>query len=409
MGIQGLRELISRCPDAKRTIPLTIFSGKRIAVDAGNDMIRTMYTPWDRAVEKSNLPFEQPNMNRFITDWLSRLKEDLMIFLNAKVTPVFVFDGKSPIEKLDEQRKRKDVREKVKSNYEELSERILKMDPIEQPPHVIALKKLAKKMFPINTELILTVKEFYSVLGIPVLESNEEAERLCVQLCLDGYCSAVYTQDQDALTHGAPFIITKLSGTMLHQGEQVSSVEIVDLFKILYGLHLSFDQFVDVCIMCGCDYNERIPFIGPKTAYKLLFKYGTIENIPVPDVYRYFKRCLTKKPEYATYSDDPKVLLKAEVCRKRFSLIPVKELLSEYDLENDTVSKLVINTTLTSDAAQFLSSWNLDRILTNFSNLYPFHPQLLERDGPPIRHPDIKRGRWGRLITGYNYLQICNV
>jgi 5'-3' exonuclease len=409
MGIQGLRDLIKRCPDAKRTVPLTIFQGKRIAIDAGNDMIRTMCGPWATAVDKSNLPFDQPDMSRFMTNWLSRLKEDLIIMIGAKVTPVYVFDGKPPPEKDAERAKRKVLRDKTKSEYDELSERILKMDPIERPPHVTQLKKLAKKMFPINAELIMTVKEFYSVLGIPVLDSNEEAERLCAQLCLGGYCSAVYTQDQDTLTHGAPIIITRLAGTMMHEGKQVPSIEITDLFKILHGLKLSFDQFVEVCIMCGCDYNERIPWVGPNTAYKLLNTYGNIERIPTPEIYRFFKRCLTKKPEYAKYSEDPKALLQVELCKKRFALISVKELLSEYDLDNETVNRLMINTELTSDAAQFLSSWNLDRILTTFSNLYPFHPQIPDTDGPAITPPDLRKNKWGWTSIGYNYLKEYDV
>ena len=40
------------------------------------------------------------------------------------------------------------------------------------------------------------------------------------------------------------------------------------LDKILAGLDLTYDQFVDVCILAGCDYCETIRGIAATTAYK---------------------------------------------------------------------------------------------------------------------------------------------
>ena len=49
--------------------------------------------------------------------------------------------------------------------------------------------------------------------------------------------------------------------------------------KLIEGLGLTSDQFVDLCIMCGCDYCDKIPGIGPKTALKLIKKHGCLEEI----------------------------------------------------------------------------------------------------------------------------------
>ena len=38
-------------------------------------------------------------------------------------------------------------------------------------------------------------------------------------------------------------------------------------------------QFLDLCIMFGCDYNKNIPKIGPETSYKYIRKFGSIEEI----------------------------------------------------------------------------------------------------------------------------------
>lgn len=45
------------------------------------------------------------------------------------------------------------------------------------------------------------------------------------------------------------------------------------------GLGLTMDEFVDLCILCGCDYCERIEGIGCIKAYQLIKEYKTIEKV----------------------------------------------------------------------------------------------------------------------------------
>lgn len=40
-----------------------------------------------------------------------------------------------------------------------------------------------------------------------------------------------------------------------------------------------FRQFVDLCILLGCDYCEKIAGLGPKRALTLIQKHRTIENV----------------------------------------------------------------------------------------------------------------------------------
>ena len=39
------------------------------------------------------------------------------------------------------------------------------------------------------------------------------------------------------------------------------------------------EQFIDMCILCGCDYTIKINAIGSINAFKLIKKYKSIENI----------------------------------------------------------------------------------------------------------------------------------
>ena len=40
--------------------------------------------------------------------------------------------------------------------------------------------------------------------------------------------------------------------------------------KVLSGLGLTEEQFVDMCILCGCDYASKIEGMGPVKAYKFI-------------------------------------------------------------------------------------------------------------------------------------------
>lgn len=49
--------------------------------------------------------------------------------------------------------------------------------------------------------------------------------------------------------------------------------------EALKGLDLTHSEFVDLCILCGCDYSVTIDGIGPMTAYKLIKEHRSIEKI----------------------------------------------------------------------------------------------------------------------------------
>ena len=46
---------------------------------------------------------------------------------------------------------------------------------------------------------------------------------------------------------------------------------------VLAQLDVSMQQFIDFCILCGCDYCGTIRGIGPTTAFKLLKQHGSLE------------------------------------------------------------------------------------------------------------------------------------
>jgi len=405
MGIEGLKTLVDKCPNAQRFIPARFFRGKRIAIDAGNVMVKTITSIWSKEVERTRYPNEEPNMDRFIRQWLNRLYSDLNFFLQAGITPIYVFDGKNPPEKEKCQIKRRGERQKCQEEYDQLLDRISQMNESQYRTIIGQLKTKAKRLFPCSYEMIGLMQEFYGSLGVPVIECKEESERLCAQLVRSGYCSAVFTEDRDTLVHGAPIIIIDKGAMIEFEGRNEPAIEIIDLYELLIGLQLSFAQFVDLCIMCGCDYNDRIKQLGPGRAYPLIRKYGSIANIPNSDINRWFKIHIKRNPSDSHMLQDPKQVLQLEACYRRFAPISVDELISERDRELDILNDLTMAEQIGFEAVEFLSAYQMENLIAFINTMLALHPQIPPKDGLLTFTPDIVKLPKGKLIVGINLRQ----
>ena len=79
----------------------------------------------------------------------------------------------------------------------------------------------------------------------------------------------------DTLTFGTPILLKHLTASE----QKKLPVHQVDLPKALEGLGMNMDQFIDLCILLGCDYLDPIKGIGPKTALKLIREHGSLEKV----------------------------------------------------------------------------------------------------------------------------------
>lgn len=48
--------------------------------------------------------------------------------------------------------------------------------------------------------------------------------------------------------------------------------------ELLATLGLTYQQFVDFSILCGCDYTAKIPMVGPVKALTYIKTYGNLEK-----------------------------------------------------------------------------------------------------------------------------------
>ena len=86
---------------------------------------------------------------------------------------------------------------------------------------------------------------------------------------------ATATEDMDCLTLGTPLLLRHFT---VSEAKKIPIHEIC-LEKVLEGFDFTMDQFIDLCILLGCDYCESIRGIGPKRAFELIKKHKTIEKV----------------------------------------------------------------------------------------------------------------------------------
>lgn len=137
------------------------------------------------------------------------------------------------------------------------------------------MAKANKRAVRVSPEHVEEAKKLLRLMGVPVVDAPCEADSQCVAFVKSGQCYGVATEDMDTLTLGVPLLIRYLT---VSEARKKPVLE-VSLNKVLEGLDLDMDQFIDLCILMGCDYSETIHGIGPKTAYKLIKKHKNIETI----------------------------------------------------------------------------------------------------------------------------------
>lgn len=293
MGIKDLNKILrSNCVSAINDRPLSAYVGYRVAIDTSIFLYKFMYVYGN------------------VVDGLVRLTT---VLLKNGILPVYVLDGKPPKEKSDLLNDRKEKRDEawlvvkiMKDVYQAKNENpVLTQNDLNTIVHNSMLNNqkkehninnvlgtqdwemihngnvdqiakyyegLEKKIIQIKKEHIEDVKELMRLFGVPCIVAQSEAESLCAVLCKKGIVDAVLSEDMDVLATGGNVLLKNF--TM----EKGGSVTEVCLEGVLNELELSYERFLDMCILCGCDYTSKIGGIGPMHALKIMKKYDSIES-----------------------------------------------------------------------------------------------------------------------------------
>lgn len=275
MGIKDLNKLLKKeCPDCFFTLPISELAGKRIAIDAYLLMYQRMSIARKIIINNTDLQFGLPDKYQIRQYWLNDIAKFLIQWTYENITPIMVFDGKCPDDKEGIRNERKEKKRIAKAKIDFYYEQLNIALPECRGGLIEGISKEMKNLVSISDEdrdMLLTV---LNALGIPCLHGVDEGERLCASLCIENKVAAVFTTDTDTLVYGAPLMITNKTSKR--------GMECVRLDKVLQGLKLSQEEFVDLCIMCGCDFNggKNMPNVASINAFKLIQKFHNIDNLP---------------------------------------------------------------------------------------------------------------------------------
>eukprot|EP00116_Pleurobrachia_bachei_P003326 sb/3463588/ len=216
-------------------------------------------------VPSPNRSFQMTDANGEITSHIIGVFYRTIRMMDNGLKPVYVFDGKPPTMKGGELAKRTERRE-------EAAKELAKAEAAQDQENI---DKFSKRLVRVEKHHAEEVKQLLKLMGVPYVNAPCEAEAQCAELVKKGKCFGVGTEDMDALTFGA----NKLVRHLTFSESRKIPVQEFDLAKVLSESGLSMDQFIDLCILLGCDYCDTIKGIGPKKALTLITEHGSIEEI----------------------------------------------------------------------------------------------------------------------------------
>ncbi|MEM4244980.1 MAG: flap endonuclease-1 [Candidatus Nanoarchaeia archaeon] len=252
----------------KRDIKIEDLAKKKIAVDASQMLYQFLSSI--RQPDGTPLMDSQGRVTSHLVGIFSRVSN--LITKDLKLC--FVFDGKPPSLKLEEQESRS-LRKKVAEEKRQLA--------LEEGDIDSALK-YSKQSSRLDWEMVGEAKELISAMGLPVVQAPSEAEAQASFMCKKGDVWAVASSDHDCLVYGAPRLIMNLtlsSKRKLASGSYVWIVPtIIELDEVLESLDINKEQLLALAILSGTDFNVGgVKGIGPKKALELVKEYKTAEKV----------------------------------------------------------------------------------------------------------------------------------
>ena len=258
MGIKCLTYLIKqKCNDSCiETKKLYELSGSTIAIDASLFMYQSLIN-----IRRGGDILENTNGDQ-VSHIIGIFNKTLNL-LSLNIKPIYIFDGKPPVEKKEIINNRKKIASDCK-------------DKIKGETDISKINALKKKTVRLTSKHVDDIKNLLNLMGVSYIHMDGEAEGLASELCRIGYVDYIMTEDMDSLVFGCTNLVRKCIDPNIKIKDSIS---IFNLEKILNCLNITYNQFVELCILCGCDYCSSIPKIGSITAYKLIKAYDNIDKI----------------------------------------------------------------------------------------------------------------------------------
>ena len=250
----------------RKIMDLTAFQGRILTVDANN----ILYQFLSIIRERDGTLF---NWNNVITSHLIGLfYRTTRLITDYGMRLVFVFDG----EPIELKRAELERRSKAKAKAEKAWKAALEAGDLQT-----AFSK-AVVTSRLTSDLIADAKYLLSLLGIPVIDAPRDAEaQTAFMVQTDKRFWAANSQDYDSLLYGGPRQARYLSISGKYRNINLpSQPEIIELQKLLSHYGITRNQLIDLGILLGTDFNEKVPGVGPKTGLRLVRDYKCLEAMP---------------------------------------------------------------------------------------------------------------------------------
>ncbi|KAL0077188.1 PIN domain-like protein [Phycomyces blakesleeanus] len=314
MGIQGLTKLISeQAPAAIKSHEFKSYFGRKVAIDASMCIYQFMIAV--RQQDGRVLTNEDGETTSHLMGMFYRT----IRMVENGIKPVYVFDGKPPTMKSGELAKRKARKEDALNKMEEANEVGTTED----------VARFEKRTVRVTKEHNQECKRLLKTMGIPYVEAPTEAEAQCAELAKAGKVFAAASEDMDTVTFGSPVLLRHL--TFSEQRKML--IDEINLDAALKGMELDMPQFIDLCIMMGCDYVETIKGVGPQRAFAMIKEHKTIEAV----IEHLPEKLKANVPENWKYDEARELFVKPDV-------LPGSEVDLKWETPNiDAVVQFMVN------------------------------------------------------------------
>ncbi|KAJ8937865.1 hypothetical protein NQ314_011693 [Rhamnusium bicolor] len=289
MGILNLTKLLADvAPHAIKETDLKTYFGRKIAIDASMCLYQFLIAVRNESGQLTSTDGETTS------HLLGTFYRTIRLVENG-IKPVYVFDGKPPELKSGELSKRQEKRVEARKA----------LDKATESGDVAEMDKFNRRLVKVTKQHAEEVKQLLSLMGIPYIDAPCEAEAQCAAMVKSGKVFATATEDMDALTFGSKVLVRHMTFSEARK----MPIQEIHLDKALEGLNVNQEEFIDLCILLGCDYTDSIRGIGPKRAIELIHKYKNIDAVlknidkdkyPAPENWNYEgARDLFVNPEIA--------------------------------------------------------------------------------------------------------------
>lgn len=251
--------LADEAPSCIKQFDIKTLFGRKVAIDASMSLYQFLIAV--RQSDGQQMMSESGEVTSHLLGFFYRT----LRMIEFGIKPAYVFDGKPPDLKKEVLVKRFGRREEAREQEEE------KKDVADSE----TLDQLARRQVRPTKEHNAEVQRLLTLMGIPWIVSPSEAEAQCAELARAGKVYAAGSEDMDTLTFGAPILLKNLTASE----QKKLPVTEVHLGKALEELDMPMEQFVDLCMLLGCDYLDPVRGVGPKKALKLIQDHRTLERI----------------------------------------------------------------------------------------------------------------------------------